>query len=180
MMSRSWRRGADGPDPVPGWWLAVCVTVALVVAAAAALGQLWGGGLVLGPLLAIPAALAGIGAPTVRLPLACGAVMLVTAVLVATFAGGSLWWIAAPVPVVAVTALSAIGVVMSRPRKLELAGPTPVEQKLASVTSVAEVVQRALLRPLPGRVGPLGLEEVYRAAAAEARVGGDLYEVVRT
>jgi hypothetical protein len=55
-----------------------------------------------------------------------------------------------------------------------------VEQKLAHVTSVAEVVQRALLLPLPRRVGPLELEVVYLAAAAEARVGGDQYEVART
>jgi serine phosphatase RsbU (regulator of sigma subunit) len=41
-------------------------------------------------------------------------------------------------------------------------------------------VQRALLPPLPRRVGPLELEAVYLAAAAEARVGGDLYEVART
>ena len=42
------------------------------------------------------------------------------------------------------------------------------------------MVQRALLPPLPGRVGPLELQVVYLAAAAEARVGGDLYEVART
>ena len=59
-------------------------------------------------------------------------------------------------------------------------GITPAEQKLANVTSVAEAVQRALLPPLPRRAGPLELEAVYLAAAAEARVGGDLYEVART
>ena len=52
------------------------------------------------------------------------------------------------------------------------------QQKLADVTSVADVVQRALLPPLPGRIGPLELQVVYLAAAA--RVGGDLYEVART
>ena len=34
--------------------------------------------------------------------------------------------------------------------------------------------------PLPRQVGPLELRVVYLAAAAEARVGGDLYEVTRT
>ena len=53
-------------------------------------------------------------------------------------------------------------------------------QRLADVTSVAEAAQRALLRPLPRQVGPLELGVVYLAAAAEARVGGDLYEVTRT
>ena len=65
-MPRSGRGQAAGtPGPVPGWWLAVCAT-AVTVVAAAALGRLWGMGLVLGPLLAIPAALAGIGAPAPR------------------------------------------------------------------------------------------------------------------
>jgi len=166
-------------DRVPGWWLAVCATAAMGVIAVA-LSSLRDGGVALGPLLAIPAALAGIGASTPRLPLACGTLMLAAAIVLAAFARGSLAWVAAPVPVVAVTALSAAGVVLNRPRKRGLPGVTPVEQKLADVTSVAEVVQRALLPPLPARVGPLELEVVYLAAAAEARVGGDLYEVART
>ena len=180
-MSRS-RPGqvAGAPDQVPGKWLVVCAAAAVVVVGAAVLGRLHNGGLVRGPLLAIPAALAGIGAPTPRLPLAYGTVMLVTAVALVPFAGGSLLWIAALVPVVVVTALSAAGVVLCRPGKPDLAEATPVEQKLAKVTSVAEVAQRAVLRPLPQRVGPLELGVVYLAAAAEARVGGDLYEVART
>ena len=69
---------------------------------------------------------------------------------------------------------------LNRRGKHERPSVAPVEQKLADVTSVADVVQRALLPPLPGRVGPLELQVVYLAAAAEARVGGDLYEVART
>jgi serine phosphatase RsbU (regulator of sigma subunit) len=46
--------------------------------------------------------------------------------------------------------------------------------------TVAEVAQRALLRPLPRQVGPLELDVLYLTATAEARVGGDLYEVART
>ena len=180
-MSRS-RRGqvAGTPDPAPGWWPAVCVAAAVVVVAAVASSRLWDGGVVLGPLLAIPAALAGIGAPTPRLPLVYGTLMLVAAVVLAAVARESLPWIATQVSVVAVTVLSAAGAGLSRPRKQEPAGVTPAEQKLASLTSVAEVVQRAVLRPLPRRAGPLELEVVYLAAAAEARVGGDLYEVART
>jgi serine phosphatase RsbU (regulator of sigma subunit) len=41
-------------------------------------------------------------------------------------------------------------------------------------------VQRTLLRPLPHQVGPVEVGVVYLAAAAEARVGGDLYEIART
>ncbi|MGN6174846.1 MAG: PP2C family protein-serine/threonine phosphatase, partial [Streptosporangiaceae bacterium] len=175
-------RGQAGgtPDPVPGWWLAVCAAAAVVAVTAAGLGLVWAGGLVLGPLLATPVALAAIGAPSRRLPLAYGAVMLAVVVLLAVFARGSLLWIAAAASVVAVTALSVAGVELTRPGKQERASITPVEQKLANITSVAEVVQRAVLPPPPRRVGPLELEVVYLAAAAEARVGGDLYEVART
>ena len=51
--------------------------------------------------------------------------------------------------------------------------------RLAIVTRVADVAQRAILAPPPGRLGPLLLAARYVSAAAEARVGGDLYEVVR-
>jgi serine phosphatase RsbU (regulator of sigma subunit) len=54
------------------------------------------------------------------------------------------------------------------------------QRRIADVISVAEAAQRALLRPPPARLGPLGLDVVYLAAAAEAKVGGDLYEVTRT
>ena len=52
--------------------------------------------------------------------------------------------------------------------------------QIVNVTSVAEAAQRAVLRQLPETVGPLNVGVVYLAAAAEARVGGDLYEVVAT
>ena len=51
--------------------------------------------------------------------------------------------------------------------------------RLAKVTRVADVVQRAILAPPPSRLGSLLLAARYVSAAAEARVGGDLYEVVR-
>ncbi|GAA3169641.1 PP2C family protein-serine/threonine phosphatase [Nonomuraea salmonea] len=51
---------------------------------------------------------------------------------------------------------------------------------LAQVRSVAEAAQLALLRPLPEVLGPLRIAGVYLAAAAEARIGGDLYGAVRT
>ncbi len=138
-MSRSLRGQVAGtPAPMPGWWLAVCGTAAIVVVAAAALSFLGQGGLVLGPLLAIPAALAGIGAPTPRRPLAYGTVMLLTAAVLAPFARGSLLWIATTVSVVVVAAVSAIGAVLSGPGKQKLANVTPAAEKLANVTSVAE------------------------------------------
>jgi len=54
------------------------------------------------------------------------------------------------------------------------------ERTLADVRFVAEIAQRVLLRPLPQRIGNLRLESFYLSAAAEARIGGDLYEAVPT
>ncbi|MFE0130988.1 PP2C family protein-serine/threonine phosphatase [Streptomyces sp. NPDC059037] len=52
------------------------------------------------------------------------------------------------------------------------------EAELASVRSIAEVAQRVLLRPVPRSAGPLRIASSYTSAVAEARIGGDLYEVV--
>jgi len=127
---------------------------------------------VLVPLLAVPPALAGIGAASVRRPLAYGAISIVAVVAVAFDVGASVRWLAVAtmITVVVITAVAAAGTEIS----------VRQERRIAEVTSVAEAAQRALLRPLPGRVGPLGFGVVYLAAAAEAKVGGDLYEVVHT
>ncbi|MGP3948990.1 PP2C family protein-serine/threonine phosphatase [Streptomyces sp. 7N604] len=52
------------------------------------------------------------------------------------------------------------------------------EAELASVRSIAEVAQRVLLRPVPRSAGNLRVAVSYTSAVAEARIGGDLYEVV--
>lgn len=44
--------------------------------------------------------------------------------------------------------------------------------------SIAEVAQRVLLRPEPRTAGPLQAAVSYTSAVAEARIGGDLYEMV--
>ncbi|MFJ8486942.1 PP2C family protein-serine/threonine phosphatase [Streptomyces sp. NPDC094038] len=54
------------------------------------------------------------------------------------------------------------------------------ERTLADVRFVAEIAQRVLLRPVPHRIGNLLLESFYLSAAAEARIGGDLFEAVPT
>ncbi|MFG3114602.1 PP2C family protein-serine/threonine phosphatase [Streptomyces sp. NPDC048197] len=53
-------------------------------------------------------------------------------------------------------------------------------QELAKVRSVAEAAQKALLRPLPHRIGPLHIASCYLAAEQEAAIGGDLYTATRT
>ncbi|WP_245766678.1 PP2C family protein-serine/threonine phosphatase [Streptomyces colonosanans] len=54
------------------------------------------------------------------------------------------------------------------------------ERTLATVRSVAETAQRVLLRPVPHRLGQVSIETLYLAAAAEARIGGDLFEAMPT
>nr|WP_237281925.1 PP2C family protein-serine/threonine phosphatase [Streptomyces griseochromogenes] len=54
------------------------------------------------------------------------------------------------------------------------------ERVLAAVRSVAEAAQHAVLQPVPETVGPFQVAVRYSAAAAEARIGGDLYALVPT
>ncbi|MFI6850808.1 PP2C family protein-serine/threonine phosphatase [Streptomyces sp. NPDC050416] len=54
------------------------------------------------------------------------------------------------------------------------------ERVLAAVRSVAETAQHALLKPVPPTVGPFQAAVRYSAAAAEARIGGDLYALIPT
>ncbi|MEW1910424.1 hypothetical protein AB0442_18535 [Kitasatospora sp. NPDC085895] len=53
-------------------------------------------------------------------------------------------------------------------------------RQLARAQSVAEAAQRALLRPIPERIGPLQIATVCLAAEHEAQIGGDLYTATRT
>ncbi|MFE2546245.1 PP2C family protein-serine/threonine phosphatase [Actinacidiphila glaucinigra] len=53
-------------------------------------------------------------------------------------------------------------------------------RELAQVRAVSEAAQRVLLRPIPAQLGPLHVASMYRAAAAHALVGGDLYAAART
>ncbi|MBP2049685.1 serine phosphatase RsbU (regulator of sigma subunit) [Streptomyces griseochromogenes] len=52
--------------------------------------------------------------------------------------------------------------------------------ELVQVRSVAESAQLAVLHPVPRHLGHVTLDSLYLAAAAEARIGGDLYEAIRT
>ncbi|MFG2143409.1 PP2C family protein-serine/threonine phosphatase [Streptomyces sp. NPDC048696] len=75
---------------------------------------------------------------------------------------------AALASVVGVTVAGVVAAVMRQRR----------ESELASVRSIAEVAQRVLLRPVPRSAGHLRAAVSYTSAVAEARIGGDLYEVV--
>lgn len=50
--------------------------------------------------------------------------------------------------------------------------------RLADVRRVADATQRAILAPVPPRIGRVSLAGRYVSATAEALIGGDLYEVV--
>jgi serine phosphatase RsbU (regulator of sigma subunit) len=54
------------------------------------------------------------------------------------------------------------------------------EHTLAAVRTVAETVQRVLLRPLPQHLEHIDVEVLYQAAAAHARIGGDFYDAMQT
>lgn len=151
----------------PARWLELSTLAAAIVVVI--VSAAWRHPGALAPLLAVPPALAGIGALTPRRPLGYGAVALAAAIVVAVLARDAV----AVVTVVAVAVaagLGAFGTVLGRRQT----------QRMVNVTSAAEAAQRAVLRPLPDRMGPLDLRVVYLAAAADAQVGGDLYEVTTT
>jgi serine phosphatase RsbU (regulator of sigma subunit) len=154
------------------WWLELSSAAVVAAVLIICTGHIWTAPLLLGPLLAVPPALAGIGAATVRRPLAYGAVCLIAAVIIALTATGQSHGLpeATIVAVAVVTAVSALGTAVSMEK----------EQQIANVVSVAEAAQRAVLRPPPRQLGPLELGVVYLAAAADAKVGGDLYDVAKT
>jgi serine phosphatase RsbU (regulator of sigma subunit) len=54
------------------------------------------------------------------------------------------------------------------------------DRELAEIRLVAESAQRVVLRPVPRRVGEVGLAMRYQSAASGARIGGDLYDVAAT
>ncbi|WP_328767697.1 PP2C family protein-serine/threonine phosphatase [Streptomyces sp. NBC_00286] len=70
--------------------------------------------------------------------------------------------------VLGVTVAGLVAVFMRREREAEL----------DNVRSIAEAAQRVLLKPVPRLAGELRAAVCYMSAVAEARIGGDLYEVV--
>jgi serine phosphatase RsbU (regulator of sigma subunit) len=54
------------------------------------------------------------------------------------------------------------------------------ERELAQVRLVSEAAQRVVLRPFPERAGPVSAASAYRAADADAHIGGDFYALART
>ncbi|MFB8395986.1 PP2C family protein-serine/threonine phosphatase [Streptomyces yangpuensis] len=78
------------------------------------------------------------------------------------------WWTAAGI--IAVTVAAAYGSHVRLQR----------ERTLFQVRLVADAAQQVVLSPMPRRLGRLEIESLYLAAAAEASIGGDFYEVADT
>ena len=167
-------------------WLELTTLVAAAATAIVCLTHAWPSPLELTPLLAVPPALAGIGASTIWRPLAYGVAAAVAAVIIdvvlkggiTVTTGAHLLPLAAAGAIVVTTAISLLGARIGDGQAT--VDQEQQDQQFANVSSVAEAAQRAVLRPLPEQLGPVQLGVVYLAAAAEARVGGDLYEVTYT
>jgi len=156
----------DAGPPVPRGLAAMpyaVMAVVLIVDVAA------GPGVGLLPLMALGPAFAGLAGSRRRTAL-IGAMAVVLSCGLGLYDGlaGSRRGITAVASVLGVTAAALIAAGTRRRR----------ERELARVRSIAEVAQRVLLRPVPRAAGPLRVAVSYTSAVAEARIGGDLYEVV--
>jgi hypothetical protein len=156
----------DGERPVP---LPLTVLPYAVMALVAVVDGVAGASVGLLPLVSLGPAFAGLIGTWVRTAV-IGA--LAVAVVCALGAADGLFaerrGFAAIGAVVGVTIAGIIAAVTRQRREAEL----------ASVRSIAEVAQRVLLRPVPRSAGHLRAAVSYTSAVAEARIGGDLYEVV--
>ncbi|GLX23576.1 membrane protein [Streptomyces lavendulae subsp. lavendulae] len=103
--------------------------------------------------------------PTVLLGTVCLILMIGLSLV---FPDLGTWWTAAGI--IAVTVAAAYGSHLRLQR----------ERTLFQVRLVADAAQQVVLSPMPRRFGDVAIESLYLAAAAEARIGGDFYEVADT
>ncbi|MFF5933384.1 PP2C family protein-serine/threonine phosphatase [Streptomyces sp. NPDC012508] len=103
--------------------------------------------------------------PTILLGTVCLCLMIGLSLV---FPDLGTWWTAAGI--IAVTVAAAYGSHVRLQR----------ERTLFQVRLVADAAQQVVLSPMPRRLGSVEIESLYLAAAAEARIGGDFYEVVDT
>ncbi|MDX6759177.1 MULTISPECIES: PP2C family protein-serine/threonine phosphatase [Streptomyces] len=103
--------------------------------------------------------------PTVLLGTVCLILMIGLSLV---FPDLGTWWTAAGI--IAVTVAAAYGSHVRLQR----------ERTLFQVRLVADAAQQVVLSPMPRVLGRIEIESLYLAAAAEARIGGDFYEVVDT
>lgn len=121
------------------------------------------------PVLSLGPALAPVALAPVRTVLT-GVLALLLSLLLAAVDG--LWLSAhAAIALATIAGVTMAAVVASAARQSK-------ERELVNVRAVADVAQRVLLHQLPRRVGRHLIAVRYISAAAAARIGGDLYDVV--
>lgn len=160
----------DGPPPFrSGLWLVLLpLTLMAVVAVADILSP---ADIHLGPLLVVaPAITASFAGP--RLTAAIGALSVAALVFIG-IERDVITTLNLQVQIASLTVISVIVVLFDY---LQERG----RRELDRVRTVSEAAQGVLLRPLPPRMGPLRLASHYRAAASDARIGGDLFAAART
>ncbi|MBZ4319568.1 PP2C family protein-serine/threonine phosphatase [Streptomyces huiliensis] len=167
--------GPAGPCPVPALPRpARLLVVAAYVLLATAVGVDLASDprLTFSPVLGTAPVLASIGTRRARVPLLTGvvALLLVAPLTLADPEVPVALHVTAAFTVLALTCISTANVVLVATR----------ERELLRSRSVASAAQQALLRPVPERVDGLRVAVRYLAAAADAQVGGDLYEVLTT
>jgi len=141
-----------------------CLMVLVVVA-----DVLAGPSIGLLPLLSLGPALAPVSLGPARTVLT-GGLAIVLSLLLAVYDGIGLT-VHAVVAVATIAGATAAGALASAARQRG-------ERELVNVRAVADVAQRVLLRQVPRRMGQLRIATRYISAAAAARIGGDLYDVV--
>src|ERR1700722_9241537 len=132
------------PSPWKARWLELTTLIAAAATAAVCLTKVWPSPLELVPLLAVPPALAGVGASTIRRPLAYGAAALVAAVIIDAIVKGGITVttgahqlpLAAVGAIAVTTAISATGTLFAD--RKPTVSQEQQDQQFANVSSGAE------------------------------------------
>lgn len=123
--------------------------------------------------LSVPPALAALASPPRQSrPLLIGALCVVSSLMLELFVES--------IPRIVIVGTEFAVVMVSLLSWVAVRSTQRQQRVLIDVRTVAEVAQRVLLRGLPANLVSLRSAVRYVAAAAEARIGGDLYEVVTT
>jgi serine phosphatase RsbU (regulator of sigma subunit) len=123
--------------------------------------------------LSVPPALAALVSPPKQpRPLVVGAICSLLALLLGLYAEG--------IPKVALIGTEFAIVMVTLLGWMAVRSTQRQQRMLTDVRTVAEVAQQVLLRALPTDLVSVRSAVRYAAAAAEARIGGDLYEVMTT
>ncbi|HEY6796145.1 MAG TPA: PP2C family protein-serine/threonine phosphatase [Kineosporiaceae bacterium] len=152
----------------------VRATPALALLAIAAMDVLLGGVVVLGLLVISPLLAANVTSPrgtALYGVLALGSGVLLGVVGGAFQPGEQLAGHLVRLAVIGV--MGVVSVLLARERAHRA-------RQLSQVIKVAEAAQRAILLPVPQRLGPIRVAVHYESAAQDALIGGDMYGMVQT